>query len=133
VSSNKKHRAYVIRVKPFKYGIQSKIFNKNLGILKSSGAPHSWMELSRLTRIGITEAISSGILGHPNGSDFRMFDFYGNPITIFCRDAEFIRDAIKTKMNVFSPVHTLRFISSYDDKFNGNKKMFLNTTSCYMV
>jgi hypothetical protein len=133
VSPNKKHQAYVIRVQPFKHGIQSKIFYQNYYILKTAGAPYSWTELVGITRISIKEAISSGILNHPNKSDFTMFDVYGNPITIFCRDAEFIRDAIKAKMNVFSPVHTLRFIKSYDDKFNGNMNRFLNTTSCYMA
>jgi hypothetical protein len=132
-SHNKKHRAYVIKVQTLKHGIKSKIFNRNLSILRSSRAPHCWSEMSALTRISIKNAILSGILEHTNGDDFSMFDVYDNPITIFCRDAQFIRDAIKAKINVYSPVHTLRFIKFYDDKFNRNKNIYLNGTSSYIV
>jgi hypothetical protein len=131
-STNKKHHAYVVRVQPPKFGIQSKVFYQNLTTLQAAGAPHCWRELSGITRIGIKEAISSGLLVHPNGSDFVIFDVYGNPITISSRDAEFIRDAIKAKMNVYAPVRSLRFIQSYDDKFEGNTKRYINTTGCYM-
>ena len=132
-SPNKKHHAYVVRVQPPKHGIQSTIFYQNLITLKTARAPHDWVEMSDLTRIGIKEAISSGLLTHPNRSDFSMFDVYGNSITIFSRDAEFIRDAVKAKMNVFAPVNKLHFISSYDNKFDGNNNRFLNTTGCYTV
>jgi hypothetical protein len=132
ISPNKRHYAFVIRVQSSYGGIQSKIFNHNLNILKLVRAPHSWTELSKITRIGINQAISFGILNHPNKRDFYMSDVYGNSITIFSRDAEFIRDAIKAKMNMNSPIHSIYHISSYDDKFNGNKHQFLNSTGCYI-
>ena len=135
-STDKKHLAYVIRVQPKKYGIQSKIFYQNRTTLNAGSAPDNWFELSNITRISIKEAISSGILDYQSGpdtSDFTMFDVYDNSVTICGRDAEFIRDAIHVKMNISSPVHTLRFIPSYDDKFNGNKNRYLNSTSCYTV
>ena len=133
VSPDNRQKAYIIRVTEPKHGIHSKIFYTNSSIVRSTKAPDSWTQVSAITRIGIKEAIVSGILTHPNKSNFQMFDVYGNSITIFWRDADFIRDAIKAKLNVYSPVHTLRLITSYDDKFNGNKNCFLNKTSCYMV
>ena len=133
VSPDNRQKAYIIRVTEPKHGIHSKIFYTNASIIRLTEAPDSWTQVSAITRIGIKEAIVSGILTHPNKSNFQMFDVYGNSITIFWRDADFIRDAIKAKLNVYSPVHTLRLITSYDDKFNGNKQCFLNTTSCYMV
>jgi hypothetical protein len=131
-SPNQKHHAYVVRVQAPKHGIQSKIFFQNLSLLKSRHTPYQWRELSGMTRINIEEAINSGILNHPNG-DFSMFDVYGNPITIFSRDAEFIRDALKRKLNLTSPVHQLKFVASYDSKYHGGKDSFLNGTSYYTV
>jgi hypothetical protein len=132
-SPNKKHRAYVVRVQPPPHGIKSEVFRQNHAVLKLRRAPHSWTELSAINRICVKEAISSGILEHPTGRHFSMFDVYGNSITIFSRDAEFIRDALKSKMNLNSPIYPLRFIKSYDDKFDGNRNQFLNGTSCYMA
>lgn len=132
-SPNKKHLAYVVRVQPPPHGIKCNIFRQNYAVLKLRKAPHSWTELTAITRIGIKEALSSGILEHPTGRHFSMFDVYGNSITIFSRDAEFIRDALKSKMNLSSPIYPLRFIKSYDDKFDGNRNQFLNGTSCYMA
>ena len=132
-SPNKKHHAFVVRVQPPPHGIKRRVFKQNHAILKLGRAPRCWTELAGITRIGIKEAISSGILDSPAGRQFSMFDVYGDAITIFCRDADFIRDAIKSKLNLSSPIYPLRFIKTYDDKFDGNRNRFLNGTSCYMA
>lgn len=131
-SHNNKHQAYVIRVEPPKLGIQSKLFFHNIAQLKSNKAPYCWNEISNITRINIEEAIITGILRHYRG-DFQMFDVYGNPITIFSRDAEFISDALRKKLNLRAPVHQLKFVSSYNSSFHGGANSFLNGTKYYTL
>ena len=129
---DRRHKAYVIRVQS-SCGIQSKVFNYNQTKLYAARAPGTWTELERITRISIKEAVSSGLLTNPDGAEFMLFDVYGFPAKICSRDAKFIKEALLAKMNICAPVHNLRFISSYDDKYCGNRNRFLNTTSYYMT
>jgi len=132
-SANKKQHVYVVRVQSSDCNIQSEIFYDNLKKLQASRAPHNWTRFSAITRISITEAISSGILTYRNGNDFSMFDVNGKVITISAHSAGFIRDMLNTNKHIYAPIYTLRFIRSYDDRFNGNRYQFLNNTKCYMI
>ncbi len=129
-SLNGKHHAYVVRVKAPKGGIQSSVFSQNQMVLKSHRAPYEWTELSSVTRIDISDAISSGILTHTHG-DITIQDVYGNYVKIFSRDAEFISAALRANMNARGQVHQLKFISSWDDARVNGQMMFLNGTSSY--
>jgi len=129
-SLNGKHHAYVVRVKAPKGGIQSSVFAQNQMVLKSHRAPYEWTELSSITRIDISDAISAGILTHTHG-DITVPDVYGNIVRIFSRDAEFISAALRANMNSRGQVHQLKFISSWDDTKATGQMMFLNGTSSY--
>lgn len=131
-SSNGHHHAYVVSVNAPSGGIQSSVFYKNQKIIKANCAPHEWRELSQITRIDINEAINYGILNLSGSKgDFTMVNVYGNLITIFSRDAEFISAALKSNMHTRANVHQLSCISSWDDSRNGSRSMFLNGTTVY--
>jgi len=129
-SSNNMHHAFIVRVSAPRGGIQSSIFAKNRQVLKANHAPWEWQELSHITRIDISDVIDTGILSH-SGGDFTTYDVYGNLITIFSRDAEFISLALRASMHMRGHVNQLSFVSSWDDRKAGGKMMFLNGTSCY--
>lgn len=129
-SPNTKHHAYVVRVNGPKGGISSAVFAHNQSKLVANRAPYEWTELSGITRIDISDAISFGLLSYSRGN-FTMQDVYGNYITIFSRDAEFISNALKSSMHLRGHVNQLSFISSWDDRRYGGNKMFLNGTSCF--
>ncbi len=129
-SPNTKHHAYVVRVNGPRGGISSAVFANNQSKLVANKAPYEWTELSGITRIDISDAISSGLLLYTRGN-FSMQDVYGNYITIFSRDAEFISNALKSSMHLRGHVNQLSFISSWDDRRYGGNKMFLNGTVCY--
>jgi hypothetical protein len=133
-SPNQKHYAFVIRVRQPQGGIQSKYFYSNLLTMQYNGTvPHQWTEMTGITRISIVDAIKSLILSHQNGSDFTMFDVYNKRITICARDAEFIRDALKNKYNLFAPIYQLKDVQKYDSRYFGGKNVFLNGTHYYTV
>lgn len=130
-SSNGKHHVYVVRVIAPSGGIQSSVFQKNQQILKSNGAPPEWRELTHITRIDISDAIGSGIM-HTRGN-FTMPDVYGNNITIFSRDVEFIADALCSGLHAKGNVHQLSCVRSWDDSRKGGRHMFLNGTTVYQT
>ena len=129
-SRNAHHHAFVVRVCAPRGGLHRSVFAKNRAILKKNNAPGKWRELTDMTRIDITDAINANILAHTVG-EFKMCDVYGNPITIFSRDAEFIASALRKGMHASANVHQLSFIGSWDDSRASGHKMFLNGTSCY--
>jgi hypothetical protein len=132
-STNKRSLTFAVRIQPPKYGIQSHIFHQNLSLLRMLNADSKWTEHTHITSVSIKEAMSSGILTNPSGSDFSMFDINGTPIIINADDAETIRDTIRMKLHTNAPVHPVYFVKAYNDKFNGNKNTFLNGTGCYLV
>lgn len=131
-SFDNKRIVYLIRVQPPKFGIQTSVFNKNKFVLETNEAPVDWFQTTEITRIGIKEAISSGLLLHTDG-DFEMFDVDGNPITIIEHDVKIIQEAVKNKMNVIAPIHQLKYIGYYSNKYDEGDKPYLNTTGCYMI
>lgn len=133
-SPNQQHHAYVIRIRQPTGGIQSKYFYSNQHNMgRNSSVPYPWIEMSKITRIAIIDAIKQLILSHPNGSDFTMYDVYNNLITICARDAEFIRDALKNKFNLFAPIYQLKDVQTYDCRYFGGRDYFLNGTNYYTV
>ncbi len=104
-----KNIAYVVCVNTPKYGIQNRVFHTNLTRLNNRN------HIENITRIGIREAISSGINEYENG-DFTMFDVNDCPVIICERDAKLIHQCIKNRLNKISPIYNIRFIKKYNDK-----------------
>jgi len=121
---------YVVRINPPKGGIQSRLFDVNRAILSANHAPSSYLEMSAITRISIPEAVSSGITNTLT-SDFVMRDVYGNTITICDFDAKMISRAIQAHHFATAPVQDCKFISSWNDNYNGGRSKFLDNTATY--
>ncbi len=121
---------YIVRINPPKGGIQSKLFDVNKAILSANHAPSTYLEMRSITRISISDAISSGITNTMT-SDFIMRDVYGNMITICEFDAKMISRAIQAHYYQLAPIHDCKFINAWNDSYNGGSKRFLDDTCCY--
>ena len=124
--------AYIIKVTS-STGLFSKNFNKNLMLLKSSRAPHDYLEMSGITRIDIDDAICADIARCVDSPHhFTLKDVYGNSIIIHERDSRFIAKAIKNDIFRYSPTHNIRYIDSWNDRRSKSGKLYLDGTSSYI-